>query len=44
MDVSLIITTINKPNSNIRSSAKDAKKIIGIFVVIGDKKLQRILN
>ena len=37
MDVSLIITTINKPNSNIRSFSKGCKNNWD-FVVIGDKK------
>ena len=38
MDVSLIITTINKPNSNIKSFSKGCKKNNWDFVVIGDKK------
>ena len=40
MDVSLIITTINKPNSNIRSFSKGCKKNNWDFVLLAVKKLQ----
>lgn len=38
MKTSLVITTINKPNKNIRSFEKNCKKKKWSFVVIGDKK------
>jgi len=38
MDVSLIITTINKPNSNIKSFSKGCKKNNWNFIIVGDKK------
>tara|TARA_Y100000768_G_scaffold388766_1_gene386964 strand:- start:2348 stop:3349 length:1002 start_codon:yes stop_codon:yes gene_type:complete len=44
MDVSLIITTINKPNSNIKSFSEGCKKNNWDFIVIGDKKTPENFN
>ena len=44
MKVSLIITTINKPNSNIRSFSKGCKNSNWDFIVIGDKKTPKNFN
>jgi len=38
MKTSLVITTINKPNNNIRLFSKNSKKNKWDFIVIGDKK------
>ena len=38
MNISLIITTINRPNINIRSFSKGCKNSNWNFIVVGDKK------
>tara|TARA_A100000164_G_C21930661_1_gene785378 strand:+ start:757 stop:1755 length:999 start_codon:yes stop_codon:yes gene_type:complete len=44
MNVSLIITTINRPNNNIRSFSKGCKINNWDFIVIGDKKTPNNFN
>ena len=44
MKTSLVITTINKPNKNIKELVNLCKKNKSKFIVIGDKKPQRTLK
>lgn len=44
MKTSLVITTINKPNDNIRLFSKNSKKNKWDFIVIGDKKTPKKFN
>ncbi len=44
MSVSLIITTINSPNSNIKAFSEGCKKKGWDFIIIGDKKTPRNFN
>ena len=44
MSVSLIITTINSPNKNIKSFSNGCKKKQWNLKIIGDKKIKKKLN
>ena len=44
MKTSLVITTINKPNKNIKELVNLCKKNKSKFIVIGDKKTPRTLK
>ena len=44
MKKTLVITTINKPNKNINFFSRYCKKNKWEMIVVGDKKLQKIIN